>query len=97
MSDVAEAQGDEAEQQDPNNKAKPPLKKNLSPLVSRAGSNTPKTGTSGRGHARKPENQVSLISCLDDNIFKQLHLPLFFITVKLYLILLCYINSFSAY
>ena len=97
MSNIAEAQGDEADQQGLNNKVKPPLKKNLSPLVSKTGSNTPKSGTSERGRARNPEKQESLISCFNDNIFKPLHLPLFFITVKLYLILLCYINRFSAH
>ena len=86
VSDFAEAQGNEAEK-DPNNKSKPPLKQNVSPLVSKTGSNGAHSGTSGRGHACQNENQIIVISCLDDNILKQLHLHLFIMKVKLYLIL----------
>ena len=59
VSDIAEAQGDEAA--DPNNKAKPPLKQNVSPLVSKTGSKGACSGTSGRGCARQNENQVIVI------------------------------------
>ena len=54
VSDIAEAQGDEAA--DPNNKVKPPLKQNVSPVVSKTGSKGTHSGTSGRGHAHQNEN-----------------------------------------
>ena len=68
VSDIAEAQSDEAA--DPNNKAKPPLKQNLSPLVSMTGSKGTHSGTSGRGCAHQNEDQVIVISCLH-NILKR--------------------------
>ena len=69
MSDIAEAQGNEAA--DPNNKVKPPLKQNVSPLVSKTGSKGAHLGTSGRGRAHQNENQVIVTSCLDENISKR--------------------------
>ena len=59
MSDIADAQGDEAV--DPNNKVKPPLKQNVSPLVSKTSSKGAHSGTSGRGHAHQNENQGIVI------------------------------------